>query len=216
MRFSIDPLARQTIVACAVTLPTGPTPRAAIIAQLDKIRKRPTVGKRKLAEPMPPGCRLLAGDPNVAYRVDQDADRIELLAMRSGAAAWTINAATSVRRLAIAHGHRVLAVRAVSSALVAQDATEIRRAITVGSPAGILRDRVEARVYGMEARGEPTQLFRFSFHGLTGLGLWLNEMKLGIAIGAVADQQTETLVGNGNEELAAVRSIVQQFADEVY
>lgn len=214
MQFTVDPLARQILVACAVSLPSGPTRLASMMEQLELIRQRPEAGEPCLGGPLLGGCRLLEGNPHVVYRID--ADRLELLAMQLGYAARTVNAAAGVRRLAVVHGGRVLAARAVCSVLVTEHAEEARPAVERGRLVSRMREAVEARVLPMHERGDPTSLFRFSLARLNGLGLWLNELKLGIAIGAARADLMEELEGRGRQELDAVRLLLDRFAAESY
>lgn len=224
MQFRIDPPARHIIVACAVTLPSGPDRLAPMLAQLEKIKEEPEIGTPCRKEPVLTGCRLLLGDrdvegepiePTVVYRLDPETERIELLAMQREPSQAPA-AAVRVRRLAEARGERALTAGAVCSSLVKEHTKEIRPAVPKGSPVPLLRDAVLNRVYSMGQRHAPTAPFEFPFRVLTGLGLWLNELQLGIAIGAAYPVGMEALRRRGDDELAMVSQLTEQFPGQDY
>jgi hypothetical protein len=85
MRISLDDVTLQMLVACAASMPLGPSRLAPMEQALQAIIDQPMIGEPPKRQPELPNARLRVGDPNVVYRIAQGEHEISSCWQCSGA-----------------------------------------------------------------------------------------------------------------------------------
>jgi hypothetical protein len=209
MEIRIDRVTRQRIAACGVTLPSGPTRLDPMLNQLGIVGREPDTGGPYTSSPILRGCRLLVGDPHIAYRIDED--QIVLLAMQRGVREHATRTAGDVRYVELS-GRPTLAVMAARSALVTEPIDLTRPPVLTRAEAHEYRAAVYEHVLSMDKTGA-TGPFVFTWRGLGALGLWIPDVMLGVAVGVAREGEMDALEERGRSELEFVRSVLERFGE---
>jgi hypothetical protein len=210
MKIEIDRVALQALVGCGVTLEAGPSRVTPLQQQLMLVANWPQAGRPFRGEPGMTDCRVMVGDPHVAYRIG---DRIELLAVQRGALGSAITAAISGRRTASAQRSRALRFKFARSAAFGEPLGSTQPLSDV--QALKLARAIESRGSKLNDRSGGPEWFRFPWNGLQALWVGIPYLKLGVAIGAgdAGDaDQTAALEDLARQELGAIRDVVGLYA----